>query len=93
MNDPKITKERMLQGFQPVGHEAATDYAMRSARALEYIALYMERIDKRLGLPVGDPDEPKPVRPAVDLIATSLNHLQNINQTLAAIANWISTRR
>lgn len=57
MTDEKLAKDRMLQhGFTPTG----VNVEYRIANSLEYIALYMERIDKKLEILVGDPDKPQP---------------------------------
>lgn len=44
---PRELKERMvIRGFQPAGEEASPED--RTAHALEFIAFYLERIDRHL---------------------------------------------
>ncbi len=43
--DPRLIEERMAQGFLP---DETVQLEFRSPRALEYIAFYMGRIDKKL---------------------------------------------
>lgn len=59
MSDPAEVKTKMLKrGFMP--SDAAPEY--RIANALEFIALYLERIDQELDR----------ISPAIDLISSKL---------------------
>lgn len=75
-----IGKQRMLhRGFVP--GEGTPDF--RTANALEFIALYMERIDKKLDLIVGNPDQPKPA--IADSLASIDSNIRQVAGDLSLI--------
>ena len=77
MTDPEIIKQRMEQGFTRAGNVSADD---RVAHALEYVAFYLVRIDRRLeqivdSLNMIEPRGPRSIKQSLEEIAKGVERI------------------